>query len=161
MSIPPIISQSILISAPLNTLWGYFSEPNKWPLWDKSLRTVELLESPKVGAQGMVFPVSGKPIPFKILKISAQKEVQVSFSSEWLTRIYDYRLIEMAEGCVVTIAMHCVGPLGGIANRLLRSRYIKNIERHLDQLRQCVESRTSQAESTVDQKSGRGAWGAS
>jgi hypothetical protein len=132
-------SRSSFIKAPLATLCGCLFEPNQWPRWDRSIRTVELLETVKVGAQGTVFPVSGQPIPLKILKISGQKEIEISLSSRWLTRVYEYCLIEMPEGCVVTINLHCVGSLSGIGSRILRSRLTLDIERRLAQLKKYVE----------------------
>lgn len=134
-----IATKSIFIEASQQTVWDHLSDVRKWPLWHDDVRTVELLESLKVGAQGKLYPNSGLPTVFTVTKFIEPKTIQISATVYRNKLMREYRVSAMLEGSIASFDIHCDGFLDKVVAAIFRRSIGRKLQQSLSQLKYNAE----------------------
>ncbi len=91
-------------------LWDYYSDVNKWHLWDKGIKSVDLFGSFDTTANGVMNMLDGSALPFSITECTPNKSFTTQSKLGNIVVTFGHELKE--NGDTVTIT-HTVTIEGG------------------------------------------------
>lgn len=94
----------------IKKLWSLYSDVNKWQLWDKGIKSVELFGDFGIGTSGVMNMVDGSALPFSIVECEAEKSFTTQSKLGNITVTFGHKLEENGDSVTVT---HTVTIEGG------------------------------------------------
>lgn len=135
-----ILEQSIFISAPSFNVWAALYDVDQWKAWNRNIKQVDLLETPKVDAIGMIVLISGSTYQFRITRSipSALLEWEREYALETILT-QTFSLVPSIDGTVLTAALSCRGIFKKPVSIILGRRLAGDLGRQLDGLKDWAE----------------------
>jgi uncharacterized membrane protein len=125
-----VYTETIVVSAPAESVWDVLADVARWPEWTASMRDVQLLDAPPLRA-GLRVRIKQPRLPQVTWTVQDVVPVR-SFS--WAARsggvhtVADHRLDPTPDGTRVTLELRQSVPLAGVFHRLfggLTQRYMR------------------------------------
>lgn len=124
-----VFSNAVEIMAPPERVWAVLSDLERWPEWNQSVTSIELLQPGPiaVGTLARVIQPKLKPAVWEVTEVSP------NHGFTWITRQPGllvtglHQLEPIEKGTLVTLAVRftgILGPLAGWATRRLNHRYL-------------------------------------
>ena len=124
-----ISEKSVLIHAPLPTVWEAIYDVDCWKIWNPKVYQVELLETPKPGAIGRIHTTRTSAYQFKITRMTNSfLEWEREYEAGTTLR-QSYSLTKNAEGSVLTTTLSCEGSFEKIVVGIMRGRLTRDLDK--------------------------------
>lgn len=102
--------KSITGSADVQKIWELYSDVNKWSLWDKSIKSVQLYGSFCTGTHGVMEMTDGSSLPVVLVECSDKKSFTTQSKLGPITVTFGHFLKEHGNDVTIT---HTVTLEGG------------------------------------------------
>ena len=144
-----VTRQNIFIKSSPAVVWEHVYNVKSWPEWIRSIRGVELLETPKLNAKGKLYFKNQKITIFNIASLETKKSIQIEMPLFWSEMTFDVRLLDIDGGTAVTIEAHANGLWEKVIFKLLGRRLGKVLEENLRTLNALINGFTEDAPRVV------------
>ncbi|HEX2547831.1 MAG TPA: SRPBCC family protein [Ramlibacter sp.] len=135
------IEESVTIDASPETIFGIWSEVDRWKLWDPDTKEAVLRGPFAVGAQGRIVPTKGRGVPMAVTECTANRSFTVEAAIPLFRMRFDHELVPGAQGTRVTHRVTFSGPLTPVLGRIVGGQVRKGLPVTMQSLKRYAEAR--------------------
>ncbi|MBF9059055.1 hypothetical protein HKCCSP123_07645 [Rhodobacterales bacterium HKCCSP123] len=136
---------SIIVNAPVETVWHFLTGIERWPLWNTEVSRVAVSGPMSVGTE-FRWKAGGLPIRSRVEVLDPMRSIGWTGHAPLIRARHIYRLTSMGPGTRVSTEESFTGPIARLFPGWCASKITSSLEQGLAALRSACEHAKAEAE---------------